>query len=121
VLGGRHGPRCRYLQRRRRPPLTIVYAVTTADDLVALYTDCYAKALRLARYVGNLSRPEAEDVVSDVFLYLWRKRDLLKAPPGRAYLFKAVEHGAIRARTHAWARNVVAMDPEDLMLAEQAM
>jgi DNA-directed RNA polymerase specialized sigma24 family protein len=119
AFAGRHGASCRYNQRRRRPPLTTVYGVTTADDLVALFNDAYTKAVSIARYVGDLNRPDAEDVVSDVFLYLWRKRDLLKAPPGRAYLFKAVEHGAIRARTHAWARRVVAMDPEDVVLAEQ--
>jgi hypothetical protein len=118
---GRHGPTCRYDQRTRRPPLTIVYRVTTADDLVELFNDAYRKAVRVAQHVGELNRPDAEDVVSDVFLYLWRKRDFLKAPPGRAYLFKAVEHGAIRARRSAWRRRVVAMDPEDLVLAEQAM
>ena len=40
--------------------------------------------------------------------------------PGRACLFKAVEHGAVRRRRHAWTKYTVAMDPEDLVLAEQA-
>jgi hypothetical protein len=42
-----------------------------------------------------------------------------EGPPTRAYFFRAVVHGAIRARTHAWTRYVVAMDPEVLVLAEQ--
>jgi hypothetical protein len=41
-------------------------------------------------------------------------------PPGRAYLFKAVTNGALRVRRSAWARHVVALDPETLVLAEQA-
>jgi DNA-directed RNA polymerase specialized sigma24 family protein len=90
-------------------------------QLVDLFNTAYAKAVSLAQYVGDLNRPDAEDVVSEVFLYLWRKRDLLREPPGRAYLFKAVTHGAIRVHQSAWARHVVAMDPEDLVLAEQAM
>ena len=42
-----------------------------------------------------------------------------EGPPTRAYFVRAVAHGPMRARTHAWARHVVAMDPEVLALAEQ--
>jgi hypothetical protein len=34
---------------------------------------------------------------------------------------RAVEHGAVRRRRYAWTKYTVAMDPEDLVLAEQAM
>jgi len=98
-----------------------VYGVVTADHLVALFNDAYTKALRVAQYVGNLNRPDAEDVVGDVFLSIWKNRDYLKSPPGRAYLFKAVEHWALRKHLYAWERTTVAMDPDVLVVAEQAM
>jgi hypothetical protein len=119
-FAGEHGSRCRYAERRHRLPRLTGFNAVTADHVIALFNTYQSKAVRFAQFVGNLSRPAAEDVVSDVFLSVWKNRDYFKAPPGRAYPFKAVEHGALRVHQYAWARRVVAMDPPDLVLAEQA-
>ena len=66
--------------------------------------------MRLAEHVGDLSRPEAEDVVSAVFLSIRKNREFFPVPPGKAYLFRAVTHGAWRVHHYAWARYVVPMD-----------
>jgi hypothetical protein len=41
--------------------------------------------------------------------------------PGPAYFRTAVRQHALRLRLYAWAKHVVAMDPEDVLYAEQAM
>jgi hypothetical protein len=48
---------------------------------------------------------------------LANSRHLVSAPPRRT----AVTHAALRRRLYFWARYVVAMDPEALLAAEQAM
>ena len=118
VYAGRHGPRCRYLERRRRPPLT-VYGVVDADEMIALFNECHKPAVVAARFAGELTRPDAEDVVSTVFLWMWQHRDCLNPLTLRAYLFAAVRNGARRKHLYAWARFVVAMDPATLVVAEQ--
>ena len=91
------------------------YGAVTEEHAIALFAH-HVKAVRWAQYIGCLSRPAADDVVSDVFLSIWTHR----APPGPGYLFRAVTHGALRVHGYAWARYVVALDPRDLVLAEQA-
>jgi hypothetical protein len=59
--------------------------------------------------------------VQDVILYLLQKRDYLPRAPGPKYFFKAVQRTALRRHLYAWSKYVVAMDPGDLILAEQAM
>jgi hypothetical protein len=118
VRGGRHQRICRYDQRRRRPGLTTVYNVVTQEEIAALYLAHRARAVRLA---GRICGPaHAEDVVHDVTLFLLAKRAHLKDTPGRRYFLKAVKHAALRRLLYAWERTTVAMDPDDLVLAEQA-
>jgi hypothetical protein len=52
---------------------------------------------------------------------LLEKRDYLTAIPGKAYFFTAVRNTALRRLLYAWSRYVVAMDPGDLVIAEQMM
>jgi hypothetical protein len=119
TFGGRHGAKCRYDVRRRRPGLTEYHGVVTEQDIVNVYLEHGRKAVRIARSIcGNL---EAEDVVHDLTLYLLEKRDYLRFPPTANYFLRAAQHGALRKRLYAWARFTVAMDPEDLLLAERAM
>jgi hypothetical protein len=108
------------LCRQRRPLRTTAFHVTTSDHVIALFNACHAKAIRLAQYVGDLNQPAAEDVVSEVFLWIWMHRDYFPAPPGPALLLHVVTRAALRVHRYAWARYVVAMDPPTLVLAEQA-
>jgi hypothetical protein len=100
-------------------PLTTFHGVVTEQDIVDLYLANRTKAVRIARHLcGDL---HAEDCVQDVVVYMLEKRDLLTAPPNKRYFFKAVTHGAMRRHRAAWAKYVVPLDPEDLVLAEQAV
>jgi hypothetical protein len=115
--GGRHLRTCLYEQRQRRPAPTHL-GLVTEQDVVELYRAYRAQAVRIAR---KICHHEAEDVVHDTTLYMLEKRDYLQPPTLKAYFFRAVWHAALRRRLYFWARSVVAMDPEALVLAEQAM
>lgn len=119
-FAGQHEAKCDYRTRRRHAPsLTEYRGVVTEADVVAVYLEHGAKAVRLARSIcGTL---HAEDVVHDLVLYLLEKRDYLRFPPNEAYVLRAVKHGALRKLIYGWHRYTVAMDPEDLAIAEQAM
>jgi hypothetical protein len=108
-----HRARCRYLTRRRRPP-RIRYGVTTEAHVVRLFDAYRAVAIRFARYIARLPDADAEDIVADVFLWIWAHRDTFATPPDRTYLFRAVQHGAWRSRQYFWPRRVVALDPAAL-------
>jgi hypothetical protein len=116
VRGGRHQRSCLYERRRRRPGLTEYRGVVTEQEIVDLYVAHRARARQVARRIVGA---DAEDVVHDVTLYLLAKRDYLTAAPGAAYFLTAVKHTALRRLLSAWVRLVVAMDPEDLVTAEQ--
>lgn len=119
AFAGRHGRACRYEARRRRPGLTTRYGVVSEAEITTLYLDQRAKAVRLAWSIcGELL---AEDVVHDVTVALLEKRDYLSRAPGEAYFLTAVRHGALRKLLYAWARYTVAMDPDQVVYAEQAM
>jgi DNA-directed RNA polymerase specialized sigma24 family protein len=118
-MAGRHRRTSRYEYRRCRPGLTQRYGVVTDEHLITLWAENRAKAVRIAEFI--CSRAEAEDIVSEVMLYLLEHRDFLKAPPGRAYFFKTVTNAARRRHLYAWARHVVAMDSHDLLIAEEMM
>jgi hypothetical protein len=110
TYGGRHGEKCLYERRRRRPGLTTVHNLVSEEDVISLYVEHRAYAVRLARaIVGS----EAEDIVQDVVTYLLEKRDYLTAVPGKAYFFQAVKHTALRRLRYAWHRYTVFLDPED--------
>ena len=47
------------------------------------------------------------------------KSHYLRDVPGAAYFITAVKHTALRRLLYAWARYVVAVDPETLLLIEQ--
>lgn len=118
TYGGRHGAACLYERRQRRPGLTEPHGLVTEAHIVAIYVQHRAQAVQTAqRIVGA----DAEDVVHDVTLYLLEKRDFLTDIPGQAYFLTAVRNGALRVLVYAWHRYVVAMDPEDLLIAEQMM
>ena len=116
VRGGRHQRSCLYEQRQRRPGLTEFYGVVTEQDIIALYLEHREHAVRIARRIVGA---DAEDVVHDVTLYLLEKRDYLRDAPGRGYFLTAVKHTALRRLLYAWARLVVAVDPETLVIIEQ--
>jgi hypothetical protein len=119
VRAGRHHRLCRYETRRRRPGLTEYQGIVSEQDILDLYLAHGPRAVRIARSIcGDLS---AEDVVQDVTLYLLEKREYLQRPPGETYFLKAVTRAALRTLLNAWARYRVAMDPQDLVIAEQMM
>jgi len=68
--------------------------IATFDDL---FRDAYPGLFRFAyRLVG--SRELAEEIVQDVFLDLWRRRDIVDpCSVARAYLYTATRHAAISA------------------------
>jgi hypothetical protein len=119
TLAGRHGAKCLYARRQRRPGLSEYVGVVTEADIVALFETHRAKAVRVAEHICG--RVEGEDVVSDVVAWLLEHRDYLQRTPGPAYFFQAVTNNALRRRLYAWARYVVAMDPETLVIVEQMM
>jgi DNA-directed RNA polymerase specialized sigma24 family protein len=84
-----------------------------------LWHACARNAIRLARHVGRLSRADAEDVVSDVYGWLWAHRAHLVTPPGLTYVFRTVKHGAPRWHRYAWRQRVIPMDPATLRVVEQ--
>ncbi len=63
VRGGRHQRACLYERRRRRPGLTTYHGVVTEAEIVGLYLEHRAHAVRLAHGIVGA---EAEDVVHDV-------------------------------------------------------
>jgi DNA-directed RNA polymerase specialized sigma24 family protein len=92
---------------------------TNDDQIVQLFNQSYRAAVRYAQSVGEFTRADAEDVVADVFLSLWKNRLYLTPPVGHAYLFVAVRNGAMRKHLYAWERHLVAMDPEALVGIER--
>lgn len=119
AYAGRHARACQYETRRRRPGLTEYHGVVTEQEILAVYLAHGPTAVRLARRICGAA--DAEDILQNVTLYLLEKRDYFYVAPGATYFLKAVRHTARRVRHYAWARYRVAMDPADLVLAEQAM
>jgi DNA-directed RNA polymerase specialized sigma24 family protein len=98
-----------------------MYRRVADAHVIALFEECYAKAVRLAQARGHLAEAEAEDVVQDVFLAIWKTRHYFVEPPPPAYVYRAAIHSARRLHRYAWRRYVVPMAPDVLGLAEQAM
>jgi Sigma-70 region 2 len=116
---GHHSPTCQYLRRTRRPRLTQRVDRVPLIELLALFINHRALAVRIARsIVGDAL---AEDCASEVSLYLLERRVYLRRSPSPAYFYTAVRHSALRVLRSSWHRTVVAMDPDDLLAAEQAM
>ena len=117
MLGGKHGARCLYNRRQRRPGLTTRYGVVSEQEILELYLEHRAHAVQLARRIVGA---DAEDVVHDVMLYLLEKRDYLRDAPGAAYFLTAVKNTALRRLLYAWARYVVTVPDEQagLVLAK---
>ena len=68
--------------------------ITTFDDL---FRDAYPGLFRFA-YRLLSSRELAEEIVQEVFLDLWRRRDMIDpCSVARAYLYTATRHAAISA------------------------
>jgi Sigma-70 region 2 len=109
AYAGRHGPGCLYERRRRRPGLTERCEVVTEQDIVALYLEHRAHAIRIARRIVGA---EAEDVVQDVALYLVEKRDYLRDPPGEAYFLTAVKNSAPAVRLEPVRRGAGPRGPD---------
>lgn len=75
-------------------PASHVGEITTFDDL---FRNAYPGLFRFAYRLVS-SRELAEEVVQDVFLELWRRRDVIDpCSVARAYLYTAVRHAAITA------------------------
>jgi len=112
-VGGGHLRWCTWSQPKRVPAY---YGIVTEADILALYLEHRTYAVRIAHQIVGA---DGEDVVQDVTMYLLEKRDYLTALPGKAYFLTAVRNGALRLLIYAWHRYVIAMDPEDLLIAEQ--
>lgn len=77
-----------------QPPATFARGITTFDDL---FRDAYPGLFRFAYRLVN-SRELAEEIVQDVFLELWRRRDVVDpCSVARAYLYTATRHAAVSA------------------------
>jgi DNA-directed RNA polymerase specialized sigma24 family protein len=111
--------RCLYEDRQRRPGLTVRHDRVSEQEIEQLWAEHRWGAYDVARRI--VGPTEADDVVSEVFLTLLEKRAYLRRHPDVGYLLLATRHTAIRRHLYAWAKRVVAMDPQDLRLAEQAM
>jgi hypothetical protein len=109
AFAGRHGARCRYESRPRRPGRTVYYGVVSEQEIVDLYLAERPRAVGLARAIcGTLA---AEDIVQDVTVALLAKRDYFSRAPGAKYFLTAVRHGRSarssmpgRASSSAWTR-----------------
>jgi RNA polymerase sigma-70 factor (ECF subfamily) len=65
------------------------------------------------------SRDVAEDLVQEVFLYVWRQRDVWRVESSvRQYLYSALRHGALRFLRHE--RVVQKRQPETIALFDRA-
>jgi hypothetical protein len=108
--GTGHSAACPVPTRGRRTPLPY-QGVIDAETFLAVYRSQRDKAMRTVRRVAG---PDAEDVVQQVALYLWRRLDTLKhLEPG--LFFKCVWHEAVKVgRRSAWRRRAVALDLADL-------
>jgi hypothetical protein len=95
---------CRQARRapRLRPALPYRGVVSEAD-LLDVYARIWGPAVRIAaRFCGR----DAEDVVQDVALYLWLRRDTLTAiSPG--FFVESVKRKAIQRDGTAWRRHAV--------------
>ena len=75
-------------------PAASAAGITTFDDL---FRDAYPGLFRFAYRLVN-SRELAEEIVQEVFLELWRRRDVVDpCSVARAYLYTATRHVAISA------------------------
>ena len=81
------------------------------DAFAALY-DQFARPLHRVAWSLIGSRQDAEDVVQEVFLGLFRSRETIgKVENFRAYLFSALRHAAARLATRAKTPVLPAGDP----------
>lgn len=77
-----------------RVPTAFTGGISTFDDL---FRDAYPGLFRFAYRLVN-SRELAEELVQDVFLDLWRRREVVDpCSVARAYLYTATRHAAISA------------------------
>jgi DNA-directed RNA polymerase specialized sigma24 family protein len=93
--------------------------VVTETDVLALYLTHQAAAVRVAARV--LGPSEAQDAVHDAFVYMLERRRYIQAVPGRAYLFQAVRHAALRRFIRYWSRTVLSCTVDELQSAEQVL
>lgn len=116
-VAGQHNARCVYLRRTRRPRLTKILDRVELHELLAMLIRERPAAIRIARSIcGGLL---AEDCASEVALYLLEKRRYLRRVPTPAYFHRGVVYTALRVQRSAWHRHVVAMDPGDILIAEE--
>jgi hypothetical protein len=117
-----HRETCRYAQRQRRAPrLTTVYTPPRVfeDNLVELFNSCYQAAVRFTHHVGRVSLAQAEDCVSQVFLWIWSRKDVLPALPTRTYVFRAALNAAASVKVSWHTRQICTMDIDELIQAEE--
>jgi hypothetical protein len=120
LLGGRHQGHCRWTERQHRLP-SVRHNVVTGEDVALLYDRLRRYALGAAtRIVG---RQDAPDVVQSAVVYLWRRREYLRACAPQYFLL-AVRHGAIRQAIRARRRRAVVVsvgDAQSLVGVEERM
>jgi hypothetical protein len=115
---GQHRLRCLFDHRQRRPRLLTYHGLVRPEEILLIYLAHGDQAARrAARIVGPTV---AEDCVQDAVTYLLSKRDYL-THFGVGYFYQVVKNFARRHRRYGWSKYLVAMDPDDLLFAEQAM
>jgi DNA-directed RNA polymerase specialized sigma24 family protein len=90
--------------------------VVTDDVILDLYLAHGPACVRLAARV--LRTGEAEDIVHDVFLYVFERQHYLTQLPTRGYLLTAVRHAALRRFIRYWSRVVLSPTLDELHSAE---
>lgn len=82
----------------------------TLEGFESIFKENYSP---LFRYVNSIVKDQelAKDVLSDLFLHLWLRKDTLKISNLKSYLFRSARNGAIRT---------ISAQPDNLSLPEEA-
>lgn len=102
------------------PNIHALLAAIAADDQAAyktLYVSYYDRLYRLA-FLITRSRELAEEIVSDVFIALWRNRSkATRIENLRLYLYIATRNTALNYQSRMQKTNAVPIDELDIELA----
>lgn len=89
--------------------------VVSERELLDIYERKWWLAVRVA---ATICGADAEDVVQNVALYLWRRLDTLTAISA-GFFIRSVKQKAIARKQSAWHRHMIPMAPDDLLVVEK--
>ena len=97
--------------------MAVRYDVTSVEHILAFYVETLPEVIRWARRWG--AADDAEDVVHQIVLAMLQRREYLRYPPDRPYLFKAVRTQTLKLKVSGYRRFIVTMPWDSLRAVEE--